>query len=102
MLTTGNVTPHRRMRTRDQWQPRLAAIEILGDSFSWRFALNDRATCLERALLRLAYGATIVTDAQGFKASTPDALILKPRDGLPLPTRESLADALALARGRRL
>jgi hypothetical protein len=73
---------------------RLSAIEVVEDEVrgAWTLRLTDRATCLELALVRLAYGAEITgEDARG--------MILTPRAGLPCPTREALAGSLETVRG---
>jgi hypothetical protein len=79
-------------RGRKDWKIRVAAVEVVPDERGWTLRLTDRATCLELALVRLAYGAEITgEDARG--------MILTPRSGLPCPTREQLAEALELVRG---
>lgn len=93
--TPGNVTPYRRIpRPRDEWAPRLSAVEIVGtEPGLWRLRLTDRATHLELALVRLAYGAELMgEDSRG--------MILKPRPDLPLPTRAELEATLAEVHAR--
>ena len=83
-------------RSQRDWQPRLSAIEIVDHAGAWAFRLNDRATVLEVALLRLAYGGELDTDERG------DVLLLLPRPrDIPRPTREDLAERLRIARGPR-
>lgn len=80
------LATHRRRALRD-WEPRLSAIEIVDTGDGWHVRLNDRATHLELALLALAYGCAV--DRQ-----ESDAVILKPRAGIPCPTRRDLVQRL--------
>lgn len=94
LATHPTAQRHERRRHAD-WKPRLEAIEIIGDDpATWSFRLSDRGTVFELALLRLAYGAELAgEDSRG--------MILKPRPGLPVPTREALAATLETLRSRR-
>lgn len=96
MATNPENVPRRRLadRTSRDWKPRLSAVEIVDEGGAWSLRLTDRATCLELALLRLAYGVELAgEDSRG--------MILKPRAGLPCPTRENLVEALTVIHERR-
>lgn len=82
-------------RTLRQFLPRLSAIKVVGnDPETWTLRLTDRATHLELALVRLAYGAQLVgEDGLG--------MILKPEPGHAAPTRDELADRLNAIHARR-
>lgn len=97
-MTAERVAPLRRRRERlaTQYKPRMSAILIVPEdpAPAWSFRLNDRATHLELALLRLAYGAELVgEDSRG--------MILKPRAGTPIPTRWHLEETLNALNERR-
>lgn len=60
----------------------------------WMFRLNDRATHLELALLRVVYALELVGEDSG-------GMLLKPRDGTPKPTLAEVAAKLNAINERR-
>ena len=81
-------------RRSKHWEPRVAAIEIVGEGVAWGLRLTERATYLELALLRLAYAAELTGEDE-------TGMLLTPREGIPCPTREHLVETVLAIHERR-